>query len=119
MSLIERSKQRWKIYLFLVLMALGAGVTLLQGLLYKPLGRELTLQLVVGGMLLIIATFVWAWQSIVCPGCGRKLLAYAITKVGLGTWFVWLLSEEQCPQCGYSGRPATSAGGRGQRKRAR
>lgn len=115
MSLLERSNQRWKLYLFITLMALGAGVTLFQGFLYEPLGRELTLQLVVGGMLLIIATFVWAGGSIVCPACSQKLLFYALFKVGFGTWFVWLLSEEQCPKCGFTGRPAAKAKVKGRR----
>ena len=114
-SLLERSNQRWKIFLFIALMALGAGVTLLQGFLYAPLGRELTLQLVIGGMILLPATFIWACGSIVCPSCAQKLLIYAITKVGLGTWFVWLMTEEQCPKCGYSGRPETSAKRKGKR----
>lgn len=112
MSLIERSKQRWKISLFIALLGVGAGVTLFQGFLYTPLGKELTTQLVVGGMVLIAATFYWAGQNIVCPQCGLKLLYYAITKVGLGTWYVWLLSEEKCPDCGYSGHAPSAAASR-------
>jgi DNA-directed RNA polymerase subunit RPC12/RpoP len=93
-------------------MAIGAGVTLFQGFLYDPLGKELTTQLVVGGMVLIAATFYWAGQNIVCPQCKLKLLYYSITKVGLGTWYVWLLSEEKCPECGYSGQPTPESKGR-------
>lgn len=100
-SLLEKSNQRWKVFLFIGLMALGAAVTLLQGLLYTPLGKELTTQLVIGGMVLIAATFFWAGQNIVCPQCKLKLLYYAITKVGLGSWYDWLLTEEKCPDCGY------------------
>lgn len=113
MSLLERSKQRWKIYLFIALMAVGAGVTLFQGFFYTPLGKELTTQLVVGGMVLIAATFYWAGQNIICPQCRLKLLYYAITKVGLGTWYIWLISEEKCPDCGYTGHAAPAAGKRG------
>ncbi len=54
-------------------------------------------------MIIIAVTFYWAGQNIVCPQCQLKLLYYAITKVGLGTWYVWLLNEEKCPKCGYSG----------------
>lgn len=109
MSLLERSKQRWKINLFITLMAVGAGITLFQGFLYDPLGKELTTQLVVGAMLLIAATFYWAGQNIVCPHCGLRLLYYSITKVGLGTWYVWLLTEEKCPTCGFDGYTAPKA----------
>jgi len=103
LSLLERSNQRWKIHLFIGLMAIGAGVTLFQGFLYTPLGKDLTMQLAVAGMVLIAVTFYWAGQNIVCPQCHLKLLYYAITKVGLGTWYVWLLNEEKCPKCGYFG----------------
>lgn len=113
LSLLERSNQRWKISVFIALMALGAMVTLFQGFLYGPLGQELTVKLVVGAMILIIVTFVWAGQSIVCPKCELKLLYYAITKVGLGTWYVWLLTEEQCPKCRYTGQSAPTTGSRG------
>jgi predicted RNA-binding Zn-ribbon protein involved in translation (DUF1610 family) len=102
-SLLERSKQRWKIYLFITLMGIGAGITLLQGFLYDPLGKELTTQLAVGAMVIIVVTFIWAGQNIVCPHCGLRLLYYSITRVGLGTWYVWLLSEEKCPKCGFDG----------------
>ncbi len=109
MSLLERSKQRWKIYLFITLMGIGAGITLLQGFLYDPLGRELTTQLAVGAMVVIVATFIWAGQNIVCPHCGLRLLYYSITKVGLGTWYAWLLTEEKCPTCGFDGHSTPKA----------
>lgn len=113
MSLLERSNQRWKISLFIVLMGLGAVMTLFQGFFYEPLGQELTIQLVVGAMVLIIITFIWAGQNIVCPKCGLKLLYYAIIKVGFGTWYIWLLTEEQCPKCHFSGQPDATVGSRG------
>lgn len=113
-SLIERSGQRWKINLFLLLMAVGAGITLFQGFLYDPIGRELTTQLVIAAMVLIAVTFYWAGQNIVCPQCGLKLLYYSLTKIGLGTWYIWLVSEEKCPDCGYSGQKAPA--GKGRRK---
>lgn len=118
MSLIERSNQRWKLYLFIGLMGIGAGVTLFQGFLYEPLGKDLTTQLVVAGMVLIAATFYWAGQNIVCPQCGLKLLYYSITKVGLGTWYIWLLSEEKCPDCGCTGQATSVSSSRvkGRRK---
>ena len=116
MSLLENSKQRWKVFLFIGLMALGAGVTLFQSFLYTPLGKELTTQLAVGAMVLIAATFYWAGQNIVCPQCKLKLLYYAITKVGLGTWYDWLLNEEKCPDCGYTGKATPEVGKRGKRK---
>jgi hypothetical protein len=116
-SLLERSNQRWKLYLFITLMGLGAILTLFQGLLYEPIGKDLTVKLAIAAMVLIAATLVWAFRSIACPACEQRLLAYAITKVGLGTWFVWLLEQEKCPKCGYTGRPSQGPAKPGKRKR--
>jgi hypothetical protein len=113
-SLLKCSGQRWKIFLFITLMGLGAVVTLFQGFLYGPLGQDLTVRLVVGAMFLIITTFVWAGQSIVCPQCHLKLLYHAIIKVGFASWYVWLLTAEQCPKCRYSGQTIPTTGRRGQ-----
>jgi predicted nucleic-acid-binding Zn-ribbon protein len=81
-------------------MALGAGITLFQSFLYRLLEKETITALVIGGMLLVIGVFAWAYSSITCPNCKLKLFQYSITKVGLGTWFTWLFNLEKCPQCG-------------------
>ena len=44
MTLLQRSDQTWKIYLFMALFVLGSLATLLQGFLYASLGRELAMQ---------------------------------------------------------------------------
>lgn len=107
MTLLKRTSQLWKLYTFIVLMALGAGVTLFQSLLYRFLDKETITALVISGMLLVIIVFSWAYTTITCPGCGLKLFWYSISKVGLGTWFTWLINLEECPQCGKtSGRSA-------------
>jgi hypothetical protein len=81
-------------------MALGAGLTLFQSFLAGRFGKEHILPIVVSGMLLVIGGFAWAANFITCPNCKLKLFWHAITKEGLGSWFAWLISEEECPQCG-------------------
>lgn len=100
MSVLQRTDQLWKLYVFALAMALGAGLTLFQSFLYKLLEKETITALVIGGMLLVIGAFAWAYTSISCPNCKLKLFWYSITKVGLGTWFTWLINLEKCPQCG-------------------
>jgi phage FluMu protein Com len=80
-------------------MAVGGGITLFQSLLPRVMDKEAIPYFVIGGMLLVIGAFVWAYSAITCPECKLKLLWYSITKEGLGTWFTWLTHLEICPQC--------------------
>ena len=100
MGVLQKTDQLWKLYVFAAAMAIGAGVTLFQSFLYKLLAKETITALVIGGMFLVIGAFAWAYTSITCPSCKLKLFWYSLTKVGLGTWFIWLTNLEKCPQCG-------------------
>jgi len=84
----------------MALMAVGAGITLLQSFLYRLLEKEIITYLVIGGMILVIGVFCWAYTTIICPNCKLKLFWHAITKVGLGSWFTWLVDIDKCPECG-------------------
>ena len=121
MSILRQTNQLWKLYVFITSMLLGAAITLFQGFLPKVLGKENIVHLVVGGMLLVMGAFAWAYGSIACPNCKLKLFWYSLTKVGLGTWFPWLANLEECPQCGSpDGKPAPakkSGASRGRRLR--
>lgn len=119
MSILKQTNQLWKLYVFIVLMALGAGITLFQSFLSRVLVQESITFLVIGGMLLVIAVFAWAYTSITCPNCRVKLFWYSITKVGLGTWFTWLLNLEKCPQCGSSDGLPPPVGKQGRSKAGR
>jgi hypothetical protein len=108
-TLLQRTDQSWKIYLFMGLLVLGSLATLLQGFFYAPLGRELAMQIALGGMALLIGSFVWAGQSITCPKCQLKLLYHAIRNQKFLNWFSWLLEQETCPRCGYGEVPRSPA----------
>jgi len=116
LTLLKRTDQLWKLYVFVALMALGAGVTLFQGFLYRVMDKETITYLVIGGMLLVTGVFAWAYSSIICPACKLKLLWYSITKEGLGTWFTWLINLEKCPQCEKLNGSAASNNKRGKSK---
>jgi drug/metabolite transporter (DMT)-like permease len=104
-NLLQRTNQSWKIWLFAALLLVGCAATLLQGFLYKPLGKELAIQIAVGGLGLLIGGFIWAGGSVRCPKCELKILLHAVTKEGFFTWFSWLLQVESCPKCGYGEAP--------------
>jgi hypothetical protein len=106
-SLLQRTNQLWKIYVFGGALALGCAATLLQGFLYEPLGKELAMKIGVAGMALIIGSFFWAGLNIRCPQCQLKIFYYALKHKGFLAWFAWLLQEEDCPQCGPAEAPRT------------
>ena len=107
MSLLKRTNQLWKLYLFVASMALGAGITLFQSFLHRLLDKETIINLVIGGMVLMIGVFAWAYAFITCPNCNLKIFWHSISEEGLGKWFTWLINLEKCPQCGSrDGLPA-------------
>jgi hypothetical protein len=108
-SLLQRTNQLWKIYVFVGALVLGCAATLLQGFLYEPLGKEVAIKIAVAGMALIIGTFLWTGHSIRCPKCQRKIFYYALTQKGFFNWFAWLLQQEHCPQCGQAEAPRTAS----------
>ena len=112
--MLKRTNQFWKLYVFVTSMVLGAGITLFQGFLDRLFAKETITSLVIGGVLLVIGAFAWAYTSITCPNCKLKLFWYSISKEGLGTWFIWLTHLEKCPRCGSGdGLPAPSSKRRG------
>ena len=107
-SLLQRTNQLWKIYVFVGALVLGCAATLFQGFLYEPLGKEVAIKIAVAGMALIIGIFLWAGQSIRCSKCQLKIFFYALTHKGFFAWFAWLLQEENCPQCGPAEAPRST-----------
>lgn len=108
MTLLQRTDQSWKIYLFMGLFVLGSLATLLQGFFYAPLGRELAMQIAIGGIFLIVGSFVWTGQNLTCPKCHLKLFYHAFRQQGFFRWFSWLLEQERCPKCGFGEAPPGS-----------
>lgn len=108
MTLLQRTNQTWKIYLFMGLFVLGSIATLLQGFLYASLGRELAMQLALGGVVLIVGSIVWTVQNVTCPKCRHKLFFHAFRTQGFFVWFSWMLLLEQCPKCGYGAAPKST-----------
>lgn len=109
MTLLQRTSQVWKIYLFMALLLLGSALSLLQGFLYEALGKELAMQVGFGGVALIVGGFFWAWQDVTCPQCRLKLFSHAFRHHGFLRWFAWLLQTESCPKCGHGETPRSSA----------
>jgi hypothetical protein len=100
LSLLERTGQLWKLYVFGAAMAIGGGLTLFQSFLAGQFGKEYTSTIALSGMALVAGGIAWAAVFITCPNCKVKLFWHALTKKGLGGWFGWLINQEECPHCG-------------------
>ncbi len=109
MTLLQRTGQSWKIYTFMALLFTGSAMSLLQGFLYAPLGKELAMKIAIAGMGLVVISFVWTGVAIRCPNCQLKLFVHAIRKEGFLRWFSWLLQVESCPGCGHGTAPRPPA----------
>jgi hypothetical protein len=99
-SLLERTNQLWKLYVFGAAMALGVGLTLFQSVIAAQIGKEHTTSIALSGMALLAGCLAWTAAFITCPNCKLKLFWHALTKEGLWSWFDWLINQEECPQCG-------------------
>lgn len=108
MSLLKQSGQMWKIYLFVVMLVAGSLATMAQTFLTGTLGKELVTQIAIGGIGLIIGSFIWAVQAITCPKCHLKLFSHAFRNQGFFSWFAWLLQLEACPKCSYGEAPRST-----------
>ena len=112
MTLLERTGQNWKVYLFIGLFVLGCAASLLQGFFYASLGKDLAIQIALGGVFLIVGSFVWAGQNVTCPKCQLKLFYHAFRHQKFLHWFAWLLQLEACPKCGPAAEPRRPRSGK-------
>jgi hypothetical protein len=106
-TLLQRTSQSWKVYLFVILLIMGAGMSLCQGFLYGPLGKELAMKVALAGSGLVVIAFIWTALAVRCPKCQLKLFMHAIRFEGFFRWFAWLLQVEACPKCGHGAAPPT------------
>ena len=103
-SLIRRTGQLWKLRLsFWWLPIIGLVTTVAAA--FDVVGRtaEEGAVLILGGLALVVASYVWGVGTIRCPRCRTRLLWRAMRDKTPGEWLGWLLALEVCPTCGNSG----------------
>ena len=48
-----------------------------------------------------VPSFLLMIVSVRCPHCGLRIVWYGVSKKDHREWFTWLMTVEQCPNCGY------------------
>ena len=96
-SLIQKSRQSWKLIVGFAMVLLGF-VVMAYGLsrLEEPGGVAFAL----GGMATDIVAFIMMSVSICCRACGMRWLWAAMKNQDQLQWLNWLLAQRVCPRCG-------------------
>jgi hypothetical protein len=103
-SLVARTGQTWKVYVFLVLLV-GGGVAFalmifalnsLEVSRWLPDSGTLSTVTVVAGLV----AFAWLWFSLRCPDCGQAIAPRVIQEEAASSWWRTLLTMSRCPNCG-------------------
>ncbi len=102
LGLIRNSNQLWKIIIVAIIALLCGSVIIFQSFLYNPVGENTTFIAVLVATLLGPISILWGSLSIKCPKCKLKIFWYAVSKLKVNTWFIWILGFEECPKCGYA-----------------
>jgi hypothetical protein len=96
-SLIQKSRQSWKVVVGFAVVLLGFLVMAYGlGRLEKPAGVTFAL----GGMATDIVAFISMIVSIRCRACGMRWLWAAVKNQDQLQWSNWLLAQRVCPRCG-------------------
>jgi len=92
-TLIDKTDQKWKQYVSLILIISFFLPKLARDYLPGILFLFLPFLLMAGGFALFI--------SIKCPNCGMRWAWHSVSKIGLMKHADWLASLEECPKCHF------------------
>ena len=92
-TIIERSRQRWKLAASFISVALGTTL-IVRG---HDSGFGITLPLL--GVVLCATGFLFGVLAIRCPLCGARWVWLAVSEQPASRWFQWLDSQTACPAC--------------------
>jgi len=96
-SLIKKSGQMWKVYIFFI-SVLSAGVAFLTILYNESISLYLMFILVsivtIGSLCMLYCIL-----SIRCPYCDFHLPQYYLSKEEYSLWLIKLLTSKKCPNC--------------------
>jgi len=98
-SILRNTGQWWKFVVSIALTLVG-GLTMLYGI-FKLQGEspETLVPAIFGGMALATLGFVFGCIAIRCDECGARIFWHAVSRQKSHVWFLWLMSESNCPSC--------------------
>jgi hypothetical protein len=99
-SLIRASGQWWKA-LTGFWGVVGSGAIIFIGKALMKTSLNVGVLLVLAGVLLGAASFIFGVVSIRCPGCRARWFWIAVSTQPHSDWLAWLLTSRECSRCGY------------------
>jgi hypothetical protein len=99
MSYVRSAGQYWKLLLGLGVCA-AASVVLFALLSLDRVSRRADHALFeLGAVAVAVLAFTWTCLVVRCPGCGLRLLWYAVSKLPHSSWLTWVFQFTECPGC--------------------
>lgn len=101
-SWIHKTKQQWKLGIFLSLVFVGLFILSLIILRVKSIwifGEVSDLKLLLSLVILFFMSFLWLCLGIRCSNCKKSPAWKLLTKESAGVWLVQLMFMEDCPSC--------------------
>lgn len=103
-SLLARSRQERRLLGATAGFLAGAALVTISGLLFDNQKSAAGISALAAGAGVMLLSAYVLLRRVRCPKCRAALVAMAFRTQAFGNWFGWLLSRENCPECGY--RPA-------------
>lgn len=104
-SLIQATRQGWKLVLPLLVAPAAALVIVFQEAVEARFGPEARTSSLLVSTLVSFAALAVPCISIRCPRCHNKLFWHAVREQPASEWLWWLLSISECPGCGFQPHP--------------
>ncbi len=99
-SIIKKTGQWWKAHLSFWGAVLG-GAVMFFGLANLEKNNS-SVVLVLVGIVIGLASSIFACVSIKCPNCKAKWAWHAVSKKSPNEWLNWLITQPKCPKCDYN-----------------
>ena len=98
-SIIKKTGQWWKANIFF-LGAIVGGAVMFIGLANLE-ERKLAMTLVLSGIFIVLASFIFGCVLIRCPNCNAPWVWQGVSGKSDKEWLQWVLQQSKCPKCNY------------------
>ena len=98
-SVFVRTGQVWKAVAGFAAIVVGTGLVYWSISVFQIADRKVSM--LIFGTLLAASGTVFPWLAVRCPSCRDPWFWRAMSRYPHKQWLSWLLSQENCPKCGY------------------
>jgi hypothetical protein len=98
-SIIKKTGQIWKLNVTFLSLMSGSGLLFYGVHIMDTKPYASVAPLVVGGLIIDLASVIFGCLSVRCPHCKARWLWQAVSSQSPGNWLSWLMSRTECPKC--------------------